>query len=149
VFNGSFSGDSSVARIKTNWAQIDLDVRSTEEENGRMKYLIFFCLIVVLIPISGTTAQVQPLDQPGPDCCSKYKVVIVSPPKDIDFKLIIIVPPKIDQAMVVNPFQASNQLSSPPKASNPESDKKVEQFFKLPPFPTAKSGSSVVHFWNQ
>lgn len=113
-----------------------------------MKYLIFFCLILLLVPISGTRAQVQTFDQIGPDCCSKYKIGIVSPPKDVDFKLIIIVPPKIDQAMVINPDPGSKELLSPPKVFSPDSDKKVEQFFKLPPFPTPKSGQTVVHFWN-
>lgn len=113
-----------------------------------MKNLIFFCVILLLVPIPGTRAQVQPFDQHGSDCCSKYKIGIVSPPKDVDFKLIIIVPPKIDQAMVINPRQESKDLSFPPKTFSPDSDKKVEPFFKLPPFPIQNDSRSVVHFWN-
>ena len=113
-----------------------------------MKCLIFFCLILLLVPISATRGQVQPFNQSGSDCCSKYKVVIVSPPKDIDFKLIIIVPPKIDQAMVVNPGQEWKESSTPPQFINPDRDKKVEQYFKLPPFPIQRDKGSVVHFWN-
>jgi hypothetical protein len=66
----------------------------------------------------------------------------------VDFKLIIITPPKIDQAMVVNPCPEVSQLSTPLKVSTRDRDKKVEQFFKLPPFPTGRTGQTVVHFWN-
>jgi hypothetical protein len=115
---------------------------------GRMKYLIFSGLILMLVPIAGTRAQDKPFNQIDPGCCSNYKLGIISPPKDVEFKLMVIVPPKIDQAMVVNPYQESSQLSSPPKVSQPDKDKEVEQLFKLPPFPTRKSGQTVLHFWN-
>jgi hypothetical protein len=111
-----------------------------------MKYLIFPCLVVLLVPITGTRAQDKPFNQIDP-CCSNYKSGIISPPNNVDFKLIIIVPPKIDQAMVVNPCQSS-QLSSPPKVSQPDKAGKVEQLFKLPPFPIGKSGQPGLHFWN-
>ncbi len=114
-----------------------------------MKYLIVSSLVVLLVPIPGTRAQVQPFDQFTQDCCSNYKMVIVSPPKDVDFKLIIIVPPKdFDLGMVFSPYQQPDAISTPPRVFNPDSDQKVEQFFKLPPFPTRKSAESVVHFWN-
>jgi hypothetical protein len=113
-----------------------------------MKYLIFSCLITLLVSTPVTRAQDKPFNQIDPGCCSNYKSGIVSPPANVDFKLIIIVPPKIDQAMVVNPCPESSQSSSPPKVSNPDRDKKVEQFFKLPPFPTGKSGQTVLHLWN-
>jgi hypothetical protein len=115
---------------------------------GRMKYLIFSCLVLLLVPITGTRAQDKPFNQIDPGCCSNFQNGIVSPPANVDFKLIIITPPKIDQAMVVNPCQESRRLSTPPKVSNPDRDKKVEQFFKLPPFPTGKSGQTVLHLWN-
>jgi hypothetical protein len=67
----------------------------------------------------------------------------------VDFKLIIIVPPKdLDQAMVFNPYAQPNVISTLPKGSKPDSNQKVEQFFKLPPFPVRQSPESVVHFWN-
>jgi hypothetical protein len=113
-----------------------------------MKYLIFSCLILLLVPTPGTRAQDKPFNQIDPGCCSNYKSGIVSPPANVDFKLIIIVPPKIDQAMVVNPCQESSQLSSPLKVSQPDRDKKVEQLFKLPPLPIGKSGQPGLHFWN-
>lgn len=112
-----------------------------------MKCLIVSCLIMLLVAIPGTRAQVQPVDQLSPECRSNYKMIIVCPPKDVDFKLIIIVPPKdLDRGMVFNPYQQPDAISTPPRVFNPDSDQKVEQFFKLPPFPTSKS--SVVHFWN-
>jgi len=114
-----------------------------------MKYLIVYCLIMLLVPIPGTRAQVQPFNQISPGCYSNDKIGIVSPPKDVDFKLIIIIPPKdFDQAMVFNQGRESNGISSPPKVFNPDCYLKVEQFFKLPPFRTRKSEGSVVHFWN-
>jgi hypothetical protein len=114
-----------------------------------MKYLIVSCLIMLLLPIPGTRAQVQPFNQLSPNCCPNYKLAIVGPPRNVDFKLIIIVPPKdLDQAMVFNPYQQPNAISTTSKVFNPDSDQKGEQFFTLPPFPTGKSPESVVHFWN-
>ena len=113
-----------------------------------MKYLIVSCLIM-LFPILGTKAQVQPFNQINPGSCSNDKTGIVSPPKGVDFKIIVIIPPKdFDQAMVFNQGHESNGISSSPKAINPNSYQKVEQFFKLSPFPTRKSAGSVMHFWN-
>jgi hypothetical protein len=104
---------------------------------------------MLLVTIPGTSAQVQSVDQLSPECYSNDKMIIVSPPKNVDFKIIIIVPPKdLDQAMVFNPYQQPIAISTPSKGFNPDSDQKVEQFFKLPPFPISKSAASVVHFWN-
>jgi hypothetical protein len=114
-----------------------------------MKYLIVWCLIMLLVPIPGARAQVQPFNQISPGCGSNDKIGIISPPRHVDFKLIVIIPPKdFDQAMVFNQGQESNGISSPPKVFNPDSYQKVEEFFKLSPFPTRKSAESVVHFWN-
>jgi hypothetical protein len=124
-----------------------LDLKRTREETGCMKHLIFFCLIVLLIPIPGTRAQLQPFNQLNPDCCSNYQGGIISPSKVIDFKIIIIVPPRdLDRAMVVNP--CPELKISPPKVSEPDAGKQVKQFFKLPPFPIRKPSEPSVHLWN-
>jgi hypothetical protein len=112
---------------------------------------------MLLVSAFGTRAQNQPFkdqefkDQPfnqfSPGCCTTYQGGVVGPPKGIDFKIIIIVPPKdLDQAMVMNPCP---QLQvSPPKVSEPDNPAGVDQFFKLPPFPNSKPGERALHFWN-
>jgi hypothetical protein len=116
-----------------------------------MRYLIIFCLIMLLVSSFEVTARgqvfkEQPFDQSSPGCCS-YSQAIVNPPKGIDFKIIIIIPPKdFDGAMVLNP--CPEMQPSPPKVSDPDYRDGVKQFFKLPPFPNPKPSERPAHLWN-
>jgi hypothetical protein len=105
---------------------------------------LLLCFIALLLMLgSRTNLFAEGVDEP----CREFKMVVVSPPKDIDFKLIIIPAPKdLDKAMVFNPCKQpeetvsisplviqrreTNQFSKPiliqPKEAN--------QFFKPPPF---------------
>ncbi len=112
-----------------------------------MKNPIIGCLIMLLVPAVAANAQDQPFNQSTPVCCSNYESTIVNPPRGIDFKIIIIVPPKdFDQAMVLNP--CPEMQTSPPKVSVPDYPNGAKQFFKLPPFTVTKSSDRIVHLWN-
>jgi hypothetical protein len=122
-----------------------------------MKYPIVGCLIMLLVSAFGTRAQNQPFkdqefkDQPfnqfSPGCCTPYQGGVVTPPRGIDFKMIIIIPPKdLDPGIVMNP--CPQLQTSPPKISGPDNVNGVGQFFKLPPFPNMKPSDRSMHFWN-
>lgn len=132
-----------------------------------MKYRIAGCIILLLVPIFGARAQNQlfkdqpfkdqpfkdqpfkdqPFVEPSPGCCAPYQSRIINPPKGVDFKIIIIVPPKdLDPGIVMNP--CPELQTSPEKAPEPDNGNGIGQFFKLPPFPSSKPGARAVHFWN-
>lgn len=107
-----------------------------------MKYLTFSFLILVLAFSVEVDAQGQSSNNASSRACEQYKIGIITPSKDIDFKIIVIVPPKsLDQAMVVNPCPGQNQVASAPQIIIPRSApqiiiprKETNGFFQVPPF---------------
>jgi hypothetical protein len=96
-----------------------------------MKYLTFSFLVLVLA--FSTEAQGKSSNNASNKSCEQYKIGIVTPSKDIDFKIIVIVPPKnLDQAMVFNPCPEQNQVASAPQIILPR--KETNEFFKVLPF---------------
>ena len=69
----------------------------------------------------------------GDDPCDQFKMVIITPPKDIDFKIIIITPPKdLDRAMVINPCPKESEAAIIINPTAPPQEK--NELFKVPPF---------------
>ena len=106
----------------------------------------FIALLIALL--GAADARAERLNKEGDDPCKQFKMVIVSPPKEIDFKIIIIpVSKDLDKAMVINPCQQPeenvstspilvrrknpNQFFNPPLVIQP---KEANQSFKPPPF---------------
>ena len=110
-----------------------LDFDEVREENCSMKYLTFSFLVLMLAFSVEVNAQGELSNNASSKSCEQYKIGIVTPSKDIDFKIIVIVPPKnLDQAMVVNPCPEQNQIASAPQIIIPR--KEANEFFKVPPF---------------
>ena len=107
-----------------------------------MKYPILFLLTLLLILSAEAGAQDIPLKQDSPfnkagEGCSKYKIIIIAPPKDVDLKMILnFQSSTIDQAMVFNPCGELGELAPAFKVVDPQKKKEVDQFFKVLPFPT-------------
>jgi hypothetical protein len=98
-----------------------------------MKYLTFSFLILVLAFSVEVNAQGESSNNSSRKSCEQYKITILTPSKDIDFKIIVIVPPKnLDQAMVFNPCPEQHQIASAPQIVIPH--KETNEFFKVPPF---------------
>ena len=66
---------------------------------------------VVVIPGQGLTP------------CPDYKIVIVTPPKDVDFKMQVNTPSKgIDPGIIFKPCEESGQLASAPQVVVPNQE---------------------------
>jgi hypothetical protein len=109
-----------------------------------MKYPIFFLLTLLLALSAEASAQDIPFKQDNPfnkagEGCSKYKIIIIAPPKDVDLKMMLnFQSSTIDQAVVFNPCGELSELPPVFKAVDPQKKKEVDQFFKVPPFPTKR-----------
>jgi hypothetical protein len=107
-----------------------------------MRCPIFSLLTFVLVLSTSASAQDLPLKQENPfnravEVCSKYKIIIITPPKDVDFKMTLILPSStIDQVMVFNPCEEVTELPPAFKTIDPQEKKEADQFFKAPPFPS-------------
>lgn len=109
-----------------------LDSGELSEENHTMKFLTFSFLILVLTFHVKVDAQVESSNNASKSC-EQYKIGILPPSKDIDFKIRVIVPPKdIDQGIVFNPCPEQNQIASAPQIILRR--KETHEFFKVPPF---------------
>lgn len=110
-----------------------------------MKYPAFFISALVLALCIEARAQAPESNDKavGNNPCEQYKIGIIPPERDVDFKIRIIVPPKnIDQAMVINPCPAEHQVVVTPRrtdvppfarpSATPSADPNA--FFKAPPF---------------
>lgn len=98
-----------------------------------MKYFIFPVLILVLAVGVEVKGQGGSSNNAGSKSCDQYKIGIITPSKDIDFKITFIVPPKnLDQAMVLNLCPEQNQVASAVQIIVPR--KRTTEFFKVPPF---------------
>lgn len=98
-----------------------------------MKYLTFSFLVLVLAFGIEVKAQGESSVKTDGNSCDKYKIGIMTPSQDIDFKMIIIAPPpNIDVAMVINPCQEQSQVAAAPQIIIPP--KETDEFFKVPPF---------------
>lgn len=110
--------------------------------------VLCFIALLVILP-GGTNAGANLFAKGGADePCKEFKMVIVSPPKDIDFKITIIpVPKDLDKAMVFNPCQqpeatfSISPMDIPLRRDTNQffkpfliQPKETEQFFKPPPF---------------
>ena len=103
-----------------------------------MKYLGLSFLTLLLALSLEASAQVNPFSAgvqglgtevqlvPNQDMCPDYKITIVTPLGDIDFKMQVITPSKnIDEGIVLRLCSPSNQLSlapqftTPPRQANP------------------------------
>lgn len=103
------------------------------EENHTMKYLTFSFLILVLAFNVKVDAQGESSNNASKSC-EQYKIGILTPSKDINFKIIVIVPPKdIDQGMVFNPCPEQSQIASAPQIILRRRETN-EFFFKVPTF---------------
>ena len=110
-----------------------------------MKYPALFILFLVLAFSVEVRAQGEESNNTvssSNNSCERYKIGILTPRKDIDFKITIIVPPKnIDQAMVINPCPAEQQVAVTPGTNIPPFAPRTDipsadpnSFFKAPPF---------------
>jgi hypothetical protein len=98
-----------------------------------MKYLTFSFLVLVLAFSLEVNAQGESSNNVSSKTCEQYKIGIVTPSKDIDFKIIVIVPPKeLDQAMVFNPCSEQNQVASAPEIMVPRQE--TSGIFRVPRF---------------
>jgi len=97
-----------------------------------MKYLGVSVLTLLFALSVGTSAQDNPFSkggqqwgnflQPAPNqaSCPDYKIVIITPPKDVDFKMTLLTPSKnIDPGIVFKPCGGSDQLSFAPQTIMP------------------------------
>ena len=95
-----------------------------------MNYRIFSILSLLLVISAEAGAQDIPFKQSNPfnkagEGCSKYKIVIITPPKDVDFKMTPNFPSStIDQAIVFNPCEELSELPFVFKAVDPQKKKK-------------------------
>jgi hypothetical protein len=95
-----------------------------------MRRLILYSLAALMIVNGGTTAPASLSRHTDSDPCDAFKMIIITPSRDIDFKMTIIpVPKELDKAMVFNPCQQSNAASA---VIIPQ--EKKEEFLKVPPF---------------
>jgi hypothetical protein len=109
-----------------------------------MKYPALLILFLVLAFNVEVRAQGEESNNTvsSNNSCARYKIGIITPSKDIDFKMMIIVPPKnIDQAMVFNLCPAEQQVAVTPRLNvHPFAPQIVipseepNSFFKAPPF---------------
>ncbi len=103
-----------------------------------MKYPISSLLTLLLVLSAGAGAQDIPFKKADQGCID-YKIEIITPPKDVDFKIIINVPSgNIDQGIIFSPCRESNECPPAPKTINPDRNKAVDQFFRVLPFPTKR-----------
>ena len=98
-----------------------------------MKSVSLCFAAMLLMFVSGGTTRSASADKGGDEPCKEFKMMIMTPSKDIDYKITIIPTPKdIDKAMVINPCkQAGEIVSLPPIIIQP---KERNPFFKLTPF---------------
>ncbi|HUQ33691.1 MAG TPA: hypothetical protein VM095_16340 [Pyrinomonadaceae bacterium] len=95
-----------------------------------MRRLILYSLATLMIVNGTTTAPASFSDHADSDPCDVFKMIIITPPRDIDFKIILIpVPKELDKAMVFNPCQQSNVGSA---VIIPQ--EKKDESLKVPPF---------------
>ena len=93
-----------------------------------MKYLGLFLLTLLLALFVKTSAQDNPFSKggqgwgglviPGQNLtpCPDYKIIIVTPPKDVDFKMTVNTPAKnMDPGIIFKPCTESNQLAFGPQ----------------------------------
>lgn len=98
-----------------------------------MKYLMFTVFVLGLAVGVEVNGQGELSNNAGSKSCGPYKIGIITPSKDIDFKIRISVPSKnLDQAMVFNPCPEQNRVASAVHLIVPR--KQTKEFFKLPPF---------------
>ena len=98
-----------------------------------MKYPIFTVLVLVLAVGVEANGQGESSNNAASKLCDQYEIGIITPSKDIDFKIRIIVPSKnLDQAMVFNPCPEQNQVASAVQIIVPR--KQTKEFFKVSPF---------------
>lgn len=98
-----------------------------------MRRLTFNLCALLLLFGSGSVAGANPSLVGGDDPCQRFKMEIITPPKDIDFKIgIIPVPKDLDSAMVINPCPDANVTASVPFIITP--NEVSDKLFKAPPF---------------
>ena len=98
---------------------------------GRMRYVALSLLILLACSV-----RVNPQAGPFDKSCDQPNVPdqlgIVTPPRDIDFKIIIIVPPKdFDRGMVHNWCSGTKQIGCAPQTDSPQTE--TNPFFKVSP----------------
>lgn len=97
-----------------------------------MRRLTFNLCAVLLLFGSGSVAEANTSLASGDDPCQRFKMEIITPPKDIDFKIGIIPTPKdLDRAMVINPCPDTKVIVSAPRIIRPGED--GNGLFKAPP----------------
>lgn len=98
-----------------------------------MKYLGFTFLTLVLVLSAETRAQDNPFKVtqgsgsvmvvPTQAPCPDYKIGIITPPKDVDFKMRVTTPSKnLDPGIIFKPCEFSSQLSLTPQLVRPNSE---------------------------
>jgi hypothetical protein len=96
-----------------------------------MRYVALSLLIIVACSVR-VNPQAGPFDKPAgqanvPDQCG-----IVTPPKDIDFKIIVIVPPKnFDRGILLNGCSGAKQIGCAAPSDVPLTED--DQLLKTPP----------------
>jgi hypothetical protein len=124
-----------------------LDDSKILEQYWAMKYLGVFLLTLLLVLSVETSAQDNPFSKggqggsvivPGQDKpCPDYKIIIITPPGDVDFKMTVNTPAKnIDPGIVFKPCTESNQLAFAPQMILPNqkqvimSDQEMSDYLK-------------------
>lgn len=96
-----------------------------------MKYLTLIAFGLMLIAGVEVRAQVESSTKRG-STCDQYKVGIITPSKEVDFKLKTILPPQnLDQAMVLNVCPEQNQVASAFQITGPR--RQTREFFGASP----------------
>ena len=103
-----------------------------------MRSRILLFVAAPMIFLTGVAARTNSLMSVGDNPCDEFKMVIITPPKDIDFKITIVPTPKdLDKAMVINPCQESRQKAFALQILNQL--KGTGAPFKTPPFTINRS----------